>query len=98
MFWEHVACTMLNKDRREANTATDSLSPYFLNAPDSDKGIDADFLQEAVNRFAEDDTPKMMLRKAFAGLSFQLSTMNMSNNYKPYVEVRSYAYHPNVDL
>jgi ubiquitin conjugation factor E4 B len=63
------------------------LTPYFLNSPSDEKGIDADFVQEAVNRFAEDDTPKNMLRNAMRGLSLQLSGLNMSSNYKPYVEV-----------
>lgn len=74
-------------DRRDANPLTDSLVPYFLNSPLDEKGIDADFLQDAVNRFPEDDTPRMMFRKAMAGLSLQLSNMTMADNYKPYVEV-----------
>jgi ubiquitin conjugation factor E4 B len=63
------------------------LTPYFLFEPGEDKGIDPDFLGEAVSRFAEDDMVKLMLTKAFAGLSSQLSRMTMNDIYKPYMSV-----------
>jgi hypothetical protein len=63
------------------------LTPYLLHEAAEDKGVCPDFLLEAVSRFGEDDTVKGMLTKAVAGLSFQLSTMTMNDNYKPYVTV-----------
>lgn len=70
---------------REPNPSTDSLTPYLLNEAGGDKGICPDFLNEAVSRFAEDDSVKPMLTKAVAGLSLQLSNMTMNDNYKPYI-------------
>ncbi|CAG8972421.1 hypothetical protein HYALB_00001109 [Hymenoscyphus albidus] len=70
---------------RESNPATDSLTPHFLFEAAEDKGICPDFLIEAVSRFEEDDTVKLMLTKAVAGLSLQLSNMTMNDNYKPYI-------------
>ena len=72
---------------REPNQATDSLVPYLLLAAEEDRGICLDFLQEAINRFDEDESVKPMLTKAMAGLSYQLSTMTMNDNYKPYIQV-----------
>ncbi len=72
---------------RDPNPATDSLMPYMLCEPSEDKGIDGEFLAEAVARFGEDDTVKHMITKAIAGLSLQLSSMTMNDDYKPYVNV-----------
>ena len=72
---------------REANPATDSLTPYLLNDAKEEKGVCPDFLTEAVNRFDEDDTVKSMLTKAVAGISLQLSNMTMNDNYKPHIQV-----------
>jgi ubiquitin conjugation factor E4 B len=66
---------------------TDSLTPYLILDPEDEKGICFDFLTEAVARFDEDDMIKPMLTKALVGLSSQLSTMTMNDNYKPYVQV-----------
>ncbi|TAQ85089.1 hypothetical protein B7494_g6589 [Chlorociboria aeruginascens] len=65
--------------------ATDSLTPYLLNEPAEEKGIDQEFLREAVARFGEDLDAKSMLTKAVSGLSLQLSNMTMNDNYKPYM-------------
>ncbi|TVY83127.1 Ubiquitin conjugation factor E4 [Lachnellula suecica] len=70
---------------RDANPNTDSLTPYLLNEAGEEKGICRDFLIEAISRFDEDETVKPMLTKAVAGLSLQLSSMTMSDNYKPYI-------------
>ena len=72
---------------RDANPATDSLTPYLLFEAGEDKGICADFLVEAVHRFDEDETVKPMLTKAIAGVSLQLSNMTMNDTFKPYVQV-----------
>jgi hypothetical protein len=54
-----------------------------------DKGVCPDFITEAVARFGEDETAKSMITKAVAGLSYQLSSMTMNDNYKPYINVSS---------
>ncbi|KAI9048700.1 hypothetical protein LZ554_007531 [Drepanopeziza brunnea f. sp. 'monogermtubi'] len=70
---------------REPNPATDSLTPYLLLEGGEDNGICPDFLSEVVSRFDEDETVKPMITKAIAGMSLQLSNMNMNDNYKPYI-------------
>lgn len=72
---------------RESNPLTDSLIPYLLKDPEDDCGIDFAWLTEAVGRFDEDETVLPMLTKTMAGLSSQLSTMDMNGDYKPYVNV-----------
>lgn len=72
---------------RESNPAVDSLVPYLLNNSDADNGIDMDFVRDAVARFEEDDTVKGIFTKAMAGLSGQLSRLDMNGDYKPYVNV-----------
>jgi len=64
----------------------------LLHEAGEDKGICPDFLAEAVSRLDEDETVQPMLTKAVASLSFQLSTMTMSDNYKPYVQVCQYSH------
>jgi ubiquitin conjugation factor E4 B len=44
-------------------------------------------LTEAVARFDEDENVPNMLTKAVAGLSLQLSSMTMNDNYKPHIQV-----------
>ena len=75
--------------RREANYETDSLVPHLVLEAGEDRGIDPDFLAEAVSRFEEDDSVKTMLTKAVAGLSAQLSQLTMNDSYQPYVNVSS---------
>ncbi|KAH8779230.1 ubiquitin elongating factor core-domain-containing protein [Hyaloscypha sp. PMI_1271] len=70
---------------REPNSALDTLTPYLLLEPEEERGISPDFLAEMDARFEEDESIKPMLRKAVIGLSQQLATMSMNDNYKPYV-------------
>jgi ubiquitin conjugation factor E4 B len=72
---------------REPNPALDSLTPYLLLEPAEEKGISPDFLTEMEARIDEDESIKPMLRKAVIGLSQQLSTLTMNDNYKPYIHV-----------
>lgn len=72
---------------REPNEETDTLVPYLLLEAEEDRGICPEFLAEAVARFDEDDSIRPMLTKAVAGISYQLATMTMNDNYKPYVRV-----------
>jgi ubiquitin conjugation factor E4 B len=72
---------------REPNSALDTLTPYLLLEPEEERGISPDFLAEMESRFEDDESIKPMLRKAVMGLSQQLATMTMNDNYKPYVHV-----------
>jgi ubiquitin conjugation factor E4 B len=60
----------------------------LLLEPGEEKGISPDFLTELDARIEEDESIKPLLRKAVAGLSQQLSSLTMNDNYKPYVHVR----------
>jgi ubiquitin conjugation factor E4 B len=63
------------------------LIPYLLRDAEDDQGLCHEFFTEAVSRFDEDDSIKFVLVNAMAGLSSQLSQMDMNGNYKPYVQV-----------
>lgn len=63
------------------------LKPYLLLDPEDDKGIDGDFLDEAVRRFDEDDSVKPAFIAAVEALSSDLAKLNISGEYKPYVTV-----------
>ena len=56
---------------------------------EDDRYVDPDFLTEAIERFHEDDTVRDALVGAVEELSRQLAVMNMNNDYKPYIIVRS---------
>jgi hypothetical protein len=77
----------LTLSSREPSPAIDSLTPYLLLEPEEERGISPDFLAEMEARFEEDESIKPMLRKAVIGLSQQLATLTMNDNYKPYVHV-----------
>ena len=68
---------------------SDSLTPHLLAEPESDRGIDHDFMSEAVSRFNEDESIKEALVRAMEGVSWKLSGMSMNDDYKPCVSVRS---------
>jgi ubiquitin conjugation factor E4 B len=78
---------LLTLASREPNPTLDSLTPYLLLEPAEEKGVSPDFLTEMEARIDEDESIKPMLRKAVIGLSQQLSTLTMNNNYKPYIHV-----------
>jgi ubiquitin conjugation factor E4 B len=63
------------------------LLPHLLLEAGEDRGVDPDFLAEAVSRFEDDDSAKTMLTKAMAGLSAQLSQLTMNDVYQSYVNV-----------
>jgi len=62
--------------------------PHLLKEPTHPEGIDDEFLQEAVNRFPDDDALSNVFTQAMINISNKLSTMNMETNYQPYVRVR----------
>jgi hypothetical protein len=79
---------------REPNYETDSLVPHLILEAGEDRGIDPDFLAEAVCRFEDDDSAKTMLTKAVAGLSAQLSQLTMNDVYQLHVNVSYYVVLP----
>lgn len=63
------------------------LKPYLLLDPEDDKGVDFEFLSEAVRRFDEDDSIKPALIGAVEAMSRELAGMNVNDDYRPYVTV-----------
>ncbi|KAL1886274.1 Ubiquitin conjugation factor E4 [Paecilomyces lecythidis] len=61
------------------------LKPYLLLDPDEDRGIDMDFLVEAVRRFPEDESIKPAFIWAVEALSQDLAGKTINDDYKPYV-------------
>lgn len=64
------------------------LAPYLLLDPEDDKGIDFEFISEAVKRFDEDESVKPAFISAVEELSAGLSSKNVNGDYKPYCTVR----------
>ncbi|BCR85178.1 ubiquitin-ubiquitin ligase UFD2 [Aspergillus chevalieri] len=61
------------------------LKPFLLLDPEEDKGIDLDFIGEAVKRFDEDENIKPAFIAAVEVLSQELAELNINDEYKPYV-------------
>jgi len=63
------------------------LKPYLLLEPEDDKGIDFEFMAEAVRRFEEDENLKPAFINAVEALSRDLAKKTINDDYKPYVMV-----------
>lgn len=74
-------------DYRSESSPQSSLAAYLLIDPEDDKGIDFEFINEAVRRFDEDDSVKPAFISAVEQLSAQLSSMDVNDDYKPYAIV-----------
>lgn len=74
-------------DYRSEWSPQSSLAAYLLVDPEDDKGIDFEFINEAVRRFEEDDSVKPAFISAVEQLSAQLSSMDVNDDYKPYAIV-----------
>ncbi|OJJ41121.1 hypothetical protein ASPWEDRAFT_34613 [Aspergillus wentii DTO 134E9] len=61
------------------------LKPYLLLDPEEDRGVDFEFISEAVKRFDEDESIKPAFIAAVEELSQELAEMNINDDYKPYV-------------
>ncbi|OJJ87033.1 ubiquitin-ubiquitin ligase UFD2 [Aspergillus glaucus CBS 516.65] len=61
------------------------LKPFLLLDPEEEKGIDLDFISEAVKRFDEDENIKPAFIAAVEGLSQELAELNINDEYKPYM-------------
>lgn len=64
------------------------MAAYLLIDPEDDKGVDFEFISEAVKRFDEDESVKPAFITAVEELSVQLSQKNINDDYKPYTTVR----------
>jgi ubiquitin conjugation factor E4 B len=60
------------------------LAQHLLLDPEDDKGIDFDFISEAVKRFDEDESVKPAFIAAVEQLSAELSSKNANDDYKSY--------------
>jgi hypothetical protein len=66
--------------------------------PEDDRGIDFEFINEAVRRFDEDETVKPAFISAVEQLSSQLAGMDVNADYKPYAIVRQPSHIPRSNL
>ncbi|KAL4964751.1 ubiquitin-ubiquitin ligase UFD2 [Aspergillus stella-maris] len=66
-------------------TGRSPIKSYLLLDPEDDKGVDLEFLSEAVKRFEEDESVKPAFIAAVEELSRELSSMSIGDDYKPYV-------------
>lgn len=81
------AVTLPDLFGREARADHDTLVPYLLRDMEHESGLCLDFLQEAVSRFADDDSLPDVFVKAMVDISSRLSKLTMNDDYKPYVNV-----------
>ena len=56
--------------------------------PEDDKGVDFEFIGEAVKRFDEDESLKPAFITAVEEMSQELAAMTINDDYKPYMTVR----------
>ncbi|KAJ5889952.1 hypothetical protein N7504_010762 [Penicillium tannophilum] len=63
---------------------TSTLAPYLLVDPEDERGVDFEFISEAVKRFEEDESVKPAFIAAVEELSTSLSGMDINDDYKPY--------------
>lgn len=63
------------------------LKSYLLLEPEHEKGIDPDFISETVRRFDEDESIKPAFITAVEIMSQELASMNINDDYKPYMTV-----------
>ncbi|CAN8104210.1 unnamed protein product [Discula destructiva] len=79
------AVTLPDLFGREARPDHDTLVPYLLHDMEHESGLCLEFLQEAVSRFAEDESLPEVFVKAMLEISSRLSKLTMNDDYKPYV-------------
>ena len=63
------------------------MASYLLIDPEDEKGVDFEFISEAVQRFTEDESIKPAFITAVEELSVQLSGKDINDDYKPYATV-----------
>ncbi|KAF1946172.1 hypothetical protein EJ02DRAFT_450942 [Clathrospora elynae] len=80
------AATMPDMFGEEA-PAGNALADRLLLGPDDERGICYDFLTEASQRIAEDDTIREALVGAMEDVSRRLASVSMNGDYRPYMLV-----------
>lgn len=60
---------------------------HFLLDPEHERGIDPEFIAEAVKRFEEDESIKPAFVTAVEEMSRELASMDINDDYKPYMMV-----------
>lgn len=90
------ACTM--PEMFDALPKEDNpIAVHLLKEPESEFGIDADFLAEISSRFEEDESYSEVITLAIQQLSTILGTMTMNDHYKPYMTaLRSLVRYPKI--
>lgn len=68
-------------------TELSPLKSHLLLDPESEKGVDPEFLSEAVRRFDEDESVKPAFITAVELLSQELASMSITDDYKSYMTV-----------
>ncbi|PYI06621.1 hypothetical protein BO78DRAFT_407305 [Aspergillus sclerotiicarbonarius CBS 121057] len=61
------------------------LKSHLLLDPEDDKGVDFEFISEAVKRFDEDESLKPAFITAVEEMSQELAAMTINDDYKPYM-------------
>lgn len=74
-------------DFRHEPSEKSPLKPFLLVDPEEDKGVDFEFIGEAVRRFDEDENIKPAFITAVEELSQELAGLNINHDYKPYMTV-----------
>lgn len=67
--------------------AENALAQYLLIDPDNDRGLDQDFLVEAISHLEEDEIIRNTLVEAVEQLSTNLANLSMNDDYRPYMSV-----------
>ncbi|PNS14592.1 Ubiquitin conjugation factor E4 [Sphaceloma murrayae] len=78
------ACSMPEMFDASARV-TNPMTDHLLEDPESDAGIDPDFLAEITARFDDDETYKDVMVSSIEQMSSRLSSLTMNDNYKPYM-------------
>lgn len=63
------------------------MKPFLLLDPESEKGVELEFITEAVRRFDEDENLRPAFIKAVEDLSQELAGMDINDDYKPHMTV-----------
>lgn len=63
------------------------MKPFLLLDPESDKGVELEFIGEAVKRFDEDENLKPAFITAVEDMSQELANMDINDDYKPHMTV-----------
>ncbi|KAJ5112297.1 hypothetical protein N7532_000342 [Penicillium argentinense] len=73
------------------------LASHLLREPEDEKGMDFEFISEAVKRFEEDENLKPAFISAVEEMSVELSTKDINEDYKQYATaLRNLVRHPTI--